>query len=499
MPAKEIKELRQSGKLEEALNMAKAELAAEPANIWAKRNISWVYYEYLKTTNTPEHYDSFILWLTELKNLELPADEKMIFENVCWQTGMICFGLNKSNPANPGKCIQLFHLIQSFHFAKPSEGYSFLFKALHKSLKESDIYLQLADWWDFKNFMPEDLQKEKMPNGKEMMSIGEQAYIAYARHLLPKQTQSGEIIFDRDKATAFLPVLSEIVETYPDFQYPAYFHAKLLLALGDKDNVLDSLLPFAKKKRNDFWVWEVLAEAFSTDADKVFACYCKALSCRSAEEMLVSLRQKMARILIFKNLYKEARTEIELLVNSKTENGFKIPSEVANWQTQEWYKNTVSQKSNVRFYQEFIPLAESILFSDTPEETVIVDFVNSDKKILNFIASELKFGFFKYDRFFRDVKVGETLKVRFQGGSNEGMHQLYTAVKVNDESVKRQFTKQVSGVIRVKPGQSFGFVEDVFIHPNMINRLKLTDGLQHNGLAIKSYNQEKKQWGWKLV
>ena len=53
---------------------------------------------------------------------------------------------------------------------------------------------------------------------------------------------------------AFLPILSEVVDNYPDFQYPAYFHAKLLLALGDKNNILESLLPFAKKKRNDFWV-----------------------------------------------------------------------------------------------------------------------------------------------------------------------------------------------------------------------------------------------------
>ena len=81
MPAKEIKELRQSGQLEEALTMAQTELVADPSNIWAKRNISWVYYDYLKANNSPENCDSFISWLTELKNLELPAEEKMIFEN----------------------------------------------------------------------------------------------------------------------------------------------------------------------------------------------------------------------------------------------------------------------------------------------------------------------------------------------------------------------------------------------------------------------------------
>jgi hypothetical protein len=263
--------------------------------------------------------------------------------------------------------------------------------------------------------------------------------------------------------------------------------------------MLESLLPFAKKKRNDFWVWEILAEAFSSDPEKVFACYCKALSCKSPDEMLVSLRQKMARILISRNLFNEARTEIDLLVHSRTEHGFKIPAEVTNWQALDWYKTAVQSKSNFGFYKSYVPIAEALLFSDVPEESVIVEFVNADKKILNFIASETKFGFLKYDRFFSDVKVGDTLKVRFQGGSNEGMHQLYTAIKVNDEAFKKHFMKELQGVVRRPAGKPFGFVDDVFIHPSLVAKYKLTDGMPFTGKAIKSYNQEKKQWGWKLV
>jgi hypothetical protein len=90
------------------------------------------------------------------------------------------------------------------------------------------------------------------------------------------------------------------------------------------------------------------------------------------------------------------------------------------------------------------------------------------------------------------------LKVRFQGGSNEGMHQLYTAIKVNDDAFKKQFMKELQGVVRIPVGKSFGFMDDVFIHPSLVTKYKLTDGMQFTGKAIKSYNQEKKQWGWKL-
>jgi len=119
--------------------------------------------------------------------------------------------------------------------------------------------------------------------------------------------------------------------------------------------------------------------------------------------------------------------------------------------------------------------------------------------MLNFIASESKFGFFKYDRFFRDVKVGDILKVRFQGGSNGGMYQIFTAIKTNDEAFKKQFMKQIAGVVKIPSGKSFGFLEDAFIHPTIVTRMKLEDSMPLEGLAIRSYNQDKKQWSWKLI
>lgn len=497
MPAKEIKELRQAGKLEEAYAMAKAELEADLSNIWGKRNLSWVLYAQLD--ELASNLDAFIAKINEVKELDLPASEEMFFENISIVISKAARVITHEATLDINKIHRLFDSIKELSLKRNSKWFSVLFNAMHKGMKESNRYIEFADWWDFKNFRPEDFQKEKMPNGKEVMAIAEQAYIAYAKHLLPKQTQHGEIIFNKDKAEAFLPVLSQIVEYYPQFQYPAYFNAKLLLALGDKDNMLESLLPFAKKKRNDFWVWEILAEAFSSDPEKVFACYCKALSCKSPDEMLVSLRQKMARLLIARKLYNEARTEIDLLVHARTEHGFKIPAEVTNWQAMDWYKTAVQSKSNFGFYKAYLPIAEALLFSDVPEESVIVEFVNADKQILNFIASETKFGFLKYDRFFSDIKVGDTLKVRFQGGSNEGMHQLYTAIKVNDDAFKKYFMKELQGVVRIPVGKNFGFMDDVFIHPSLVIKYKLTDGMQFTGKAIKSYNKEKKQWTWKII
>lgn len=492
MPAKEIKELRQAGKLEEAYAMAKSELEADLSNIWGKRNLSWVLYAQLD--ELIPNLEAFITKINEVKELELPASEELFFENLSIVIAKAARAITQETPLNIDKIHILFDGVKETPLKRDSKWFSVLFNAMHKGMKESNRYIEFAEWWDFKNFRPEDFQKQKLPNGKDAMALAEQAYITYAKHLLPKQISNVDTVFDKEKAKNFLPVLAQIVEDYPQFQYPAYFNAKLLLALGDKENMLNSLLPFARKKSNDFWVWELMAEALSIDSEEAFACYCKALSCKSPAEMLVGLRQKMARLLIYRKLFNEARTEIDLLVQTRLDHGYKIPSEVTNWQLMDWYKTSVNAKSNFSFYKKYISIAEAILYSDFPEESVIVDFVNTNKKTLSFIASDTKHGFFKYEKFFETVAIGETIGVRFSRSSSSKMFVALTAVKVNDEKLRDSYITNFEGSVKMHPMKSFGFLNDIYLPAQLIKKYNIKNGDILKGSAIKFYNQDKKQW-----
>ncbi|RAU81319.1 tetratricopeptide repeat protein [Pontibacter arcticus] len=497
MPAKEIKELRQTGRLEEAHAMAKAELEAEPDNLWAKRNLSWVLYSQLdKAAN---NLDQFLAKLEELETLELPESEEMLYDNLSIVIAKAVRQITGQQNVNMSSLDALFSKVSTLPLVKPSKWYSSLFQAFHKGYKDTDRYIAFADWWGLENFREEDYQKEKMPDGKEMMAIAEQAYIAYSKQLLPKHTMFGEVIFDKEKVEVFMPKLDQVVESYPNYVYPAYYKAKLLLALGDEENLLSAILPFAKKKRNDFWVWDVLSEAFKDDEEKVLACYCRALTCNSPEEMLVSLRQKMATIFINKELHNEARTEIEKIVAARTAKGWSVPSVLTGWQNTEWYKRATIKKSNYDFYKRYVDVANSLLYSDVEEESVLVSFVNSDKKMLNFIASEDKQGFFKYERLLDKVYVGDILKVRFQGGSKDGLHKVLTASKGTNESLKKKFCKKVEGEVRISEGKEFGFVGDAFLHPTVVSKNKLASGMIIKGHAMKTFDSKKGQWSWKLV
>ena len=125
----------------------------------------------------------------------------MIFDNSAWQVGSILFAINKTEPIDYVKINELFIIIREFHFSKPSEAYSFLYKAFHKAHQTWSRYIEFADWWGFDNFRSEDYLKEEYKE-KKMMSIAEQAYIAYAKKLLEGELidpRSQERKIDKDK------------------------------------------------------------------------------------------------------------------------------------------------------------------------------------------------------------------------------------------------------------------------------------------------------------
>jgi tetratricopeptide (TPR) repeat protein len=146
MSFKEIKELRQAGKLDEALQMANQALESEPENIWNKRAAAWVYYDFLKQHTQLESYDSFKEYLIKIKELQLPQDEKMVFDNCAYQIGKLVSKLTTSNFKSSSaeislvdllggiqkKKTELFQIISHFAFTKPSAGYSFIYKAFNK-------------------------------------------------------------------------------------------------------------------------------------------------------------------------------------------------------------------------------------------------------------------------------------------------------------------------------------------------------------------------------
>lgn len=500
MPSKEIKELRQNGRLEEALAMANDELMAAPENIWAKRNISWVYYGYLKKYAEEIKVEEFISFLNKLKELQLGVEENMIYDNTAWQVGKIIIQLQKQLPIDFSSLNKIFECIKDFHFTKKSNSYSFLYKAFHKGYKNSAKYIEFVDWWGFENFILEDYAKQSLPNGNLVMSIVEQAYIVYAKKLLEGEESNinhYEKILNLDKIKLFLPLLDKIIDNHPDYEYPEYFKAKLILASGNKEDVLSSFLSFAKKKKESFWVWELLADTFNENDDRKMACLCKALSLNNKDEFLVNTRKKLINILVQKQMYEEAKKEMDKVIKTLKTNDWKIANDLTKITAQEWYTSLKVTGNNKQFYIKNKKIAEELLLLDIHEIIIIVDYVNHERQILNFVHDKSVYGFLNYKGFISNPKVGDLFMVRVEKEGDSDYHRIFSSKAIQDEKVEFSGRKVIDGSIKIIPDNNFGFVDDVYIPKYIIDQNKLVDGQCISAKLLLSFNKKKLKWGWK--
>lgn len=500
MSFNEIKDLRKSGKLEEALIASNQALEVDPVNIWNKRAAVWVYYDYLKQNVDPAQYDQFIHYLLRIEALQLPADESMAYDQVSWKVGSMVFALAKEEKPDYGKFRTLFSTVSKFHITKPSEAYSFLFKAFHKVYKDLETYLEFAEWWGFENFRQEDYEKEEF-NGKRTISVAERAYIAYSKQLLAGKAQDPfglHRVPDQEKIKAFMPFLDRVIEEHPEYQYPLYYKVKLMMLDGNANDVLSTFIPFAKRKQNDFWVWDLMADLFPEEKDMQFASYCKALSLNAPQEYVGKIRIKLTQLLVSEGSFQEAKTEIEAFTAAYAIQKWKIPAQITTWKNEPWYAEANARSNNNKLYEKYADKAEEILYLDVPEEIVLVEFVNKNKRMIHFVHDESRYGYFNYSGLLQQPQIGDLLKVRLRGNEQTGFQKLLTVRQANPNTGIPAI-KKFSGNVKVVLPMNFGFVDDVFLQPDMVRSEDLSEGQTVSGTAVLSYNKKKETWGWKAI
>jgi tetratricopeptide (TPR) repeat protein len=521
MSFKVVNALRKQGKLDEAVQLARTEYEALKPSVksadtkwveieegsiedlilrhvkpvpdlsflWARRALGWVLYDLFKQALEQENYEKCFDLLDEIIELNVPEDEDMFIDKMQWQVGKFVFQVQRSKNPFSSLLNKTFEKIQNLPRVKKTDSYSFLFKAFLHGNKEWNGFLDFANWWDFQSFCSEDFLEEEI-NARRTISLVERANISYAKNLLENKNNS-------DAIESFLQHLDNTIEAYPSYQYLPFYKAKLLLALGNKEDSLKSFLPFAKSKRNEFWIWSILGEMYSNDQKIRFSCLCKALSLGSPDSYLVKIRQELTDILIQKELFTEAKFEIEKIITTRKDNGWKTPNQVAQWTAQNWYKNTIAVEDNKRLYLKYCKTAEELLFQDVEEELIAVEFVNKNKNMISFVKDESRFGFFKYNPKEIRPKIGDVLKVKLSGENTTGFFKTLT-LKIAENHEGLPTIKSFEGTVETNTNQPFGFVADIFIEPGLMRYHNLQNGDRIKGKAILSYNKSKDKWGWKV-
>ena len=190
-------------------------------------------------------------------------------------------------------------------------------------------------------------------DGSPVAPLAERACMAYSRFIL--DNNKVELI------RSLLEKLKNISAKYPQYIYLPYYMAKMMLKIGEKDDCFKYISSFARKKRSDFWVWDLFAETYSDDETRL-KFYAKALSCKTKREMSVKVRIKMAFLLMKMGYPQEAFGEFMLVRKIYEDNGWQVRPEITNAIASLSAKGIVPKNNNVKFFGALAKDVDSIVF-----------------------------------------------------------------------------------------------------------------------------------------
>ena len=321
------------------------------------------------------------------------------------------------------QCDSFFEMAKQICPDKPGREYSILFKVFHKLKDLWRGYAAFCEWWDFRNFMPEDYICESLPDGTKLpISTVESAYMAYAKKLLEES--------DSEKIRVFISQLKAVYEQHREMKYLEYYTIKLQLKIGDKNFSINKLLPFARKKKTEPWIWKLLAELQPEYSDEQLSCLWRALDCEAQEKFLLKIRERLVECLIARRAYSNAKYQISEILDCRRRNSFAISQKIRDWTNSEWYIN--AGISSVESDMKWKEISNDILYSDMQKISAVVTHVNTVKKKAYVNYGFKKNGFFKFQSFFDDLRSGETISMRCSSIAKTGYIKVHFATKCPD-------------------------------------------------------------------
>ncbi len=476
-----------AGEADKAYETACLDLNNEPDNVWVQREVGWALYYLIKNDIEEKKKDlinEHFAKLAELDQLNMTSDN-LIYENILWKLAEYVKSIASDDLVSIS---ELFSAIQAYRFL-PSRPYSFL---LQNCLK-FDGWSQMAsfiDWWDLVNLQKEDFEQYKLENGKKIMSLAERVYIAYSKALIKTR--------DKDQIGAFVPKLEALMETHPDMLYPGYFCGKLLIVQGvNRDEALEKVVPFVRKKVNEFWAWQLMSDIFKDDYKLQLACLLRAVHCKTQESFLGKIRIRLAELYLQNKDQARAKYHIDKVSTCYLKQGWRLPGLVQQWSWQSWLQTTVPDSSDPF---DYTPITNELLYKELPKSLAVVTYVDAQAKRASLVYGVKKRMMVRYANWKLFPKEGMIIEMKY---TLEG--DKLNVVDVEQTSIYDglDYVKIVSGRIEKREGSPFAFLksgsEKLFISPNVVAKYHLTGNDTISALAVLDFNKKKNEWNWSCI
>lgn len=486
---RDITTMCKAGQVVEAYEMAKADLVAVPTDVWAQRSVGWALYYMIKNDSEGGDYAKLLEHIDELKSLDMLTlnNDSMIFDNVQFQiANFIRNHIQLTDIEASSKLSTFFLKLKDYDF-KSSIGHSFLLQSIIKFENWTEI-VDFFEWWNLDNLTQEDYTPYINQRGQKMMTLAERAFIANSKALLR--------LNDLGRIEEFLPKLDNLMNNHKEMMYPGYFYGQLLLALGsDSDEALKVIIPFARKKVTEFWVWQLLSDVFTNDEDKQLACLLRAVHCRTQETFLGKVHIKLATLYIKRGMLNSARYHIDAVTRCYASQGWRLPNEIDCWIHQPWLNSTTPDDKDTL---DYMAITDDILCDGAEECVAVVTYVDQNSRKSFIIYGKEKRTVQKL-RF--KVHVGRALKLHYITDS-EGRMKVISSTMVQLPS-SLDYAKYVEGSIDKRDDKEFAFLKSgsirCFVSPNTVKKYGLKNGDNVKSLIVYDYDKKKESWNWVCV
>lgn len=529
MSFKDVTQLRKNGQLNEALEMANADIESDNS-AWSYRALFWVLHDMCKQFLTDDKKDQAAELVEKMKEI-LPnmeegqdsvaakqldfleqqlspftaiikqADQDSRDSNAVAKAfndvkDIVCddeIGLDDFQQRTVGWILYRYakhelerkatynvrlalSLYLKLNIEKPSLLHSSILRIavdLETEFKNDFKFTAFLEMWGFNNFSEEDWEQFKTEDDRNLPCLAEKAIGRYCKELVDDNIKS--------VPDEFVQLLEKARNKFPRDGKLELNYARMLSARGDHDEAVTAYRNVTERLKQPY-IWQELADIID-DRELKQAILCKVITMQRDEQYLGDTRLKLAGQLIEDGNYAAAKRELDIYHKARQERGWavkdpyyelagKIPSDFQ------------STADNRELYHSKMDKLNAFLYPDAP---IAVMFYNGKtfnnkqgKKRAKLIASDgtsivmapgrLPRHPRRQEYYFYSVKYTKT---------DRGMEALEITPLDTQEGL-RHF-EVVSGEVRIntnKAGKVFGFVGDCYIHHSLLGNVTNGQHLQ---------------------
>ncbi|MCY4267543.1 MAG: hypothetical protein OXC67_06620 [Flavobacteriaceae bacterium] len=345
-PFQEVKDLRKSGQIEDALTQGRQFMNQYPDDLYLKNEYAWVLYDKLKQIV-----------------LQLPSEEEG------------CDRIKK-----------LFYEYDKLKLEKPNLQFSLMMAQLLKRQPLPDFTPKMIQWMGIDSFREDDFENHpSKESDKDYPSLVERLAAAMGKLIANDPTNYDHSILEFtlefiDMTLAKAQVLDPI--------WLRYRMGKMLIHLERFEEAQQHIEFVVKKKPRDFWSWQALAQCHRIKSPQLaLSIYVKSYRVAGEKKFAVKVLEQIWQLAMNLGEPILAQWAIKQYISIREMLGQRIHDSITSHTASEWYLKTVIPEKIEDLLSQHEKKVESIVFEDQWHDgnfLEIFDF-KTGKKMLKFV------------------------------------------------------------------------------------------------------------------